>query len=113
MVTMALAMLAAVGGSHCTSVTDEAVEAGHRPPYVLDQLSIRTGRYVVEFTYQVHRDVAHFSPSALALLSRLARSAVSRRRSGADLLTDGGGDLLGPSDDRVDLVHLGDHLQTG
>jgi len=59
-------MLAAVGGSHLTSVTDEDVELGHRPPNVVDEPSVRTGRYVVEFTYTAHRAVVHLSPMSLA-----------------------------------------------
>src|SRR5215468_7104403 len=66
MATWALAMLARVGGSHFTSVTDELVELGHRPPNVLVEFSIRTGRYVLGFTYRVHWPVSHFSPRDLA-----------------------------------------------
>src|SRR5258708_25426678 len=35
------------------------------------------------------------------------------RRSGADLLADGGGDLLRTRDDVLGLVGLGNHLQAG
>ena len=48
--TSVLATLAAVGGSHWTSVTPEEVDLGHRPPNVSFEPYIRTGRYVVGST---------------------------------------------------------------
>src|SRR5216683_4506239 len=66
MVTKALAMLAAAGGSHCTSVTAEGSVLPAGPPNACVELDIRTGRYVVGFTYRVHRARTHRSRTALA-----------------------------------------------
>ena len=49
-VTSVLATLAAVGGSHWTSVMPEETDLGHRPPNVSFEPNIRTGRYVVGST---------------------------------------------------------------
>src|ERR1700722_18515336 len=59
-------MLAGVGFSHRTSVTDAFLVLARGPPKVLVALTIRTGRYVFGFTYRVHSPRVHFSPSALA-----------------------------------------------
>lgn len=65
MVTSVLAMLAGVGGSHVTLVTEAEVELCRGPPKVCVEPYIRTGRYVVGFTYRIQRARHHFSPTAL------------------------------------------------
>src|ERR1039457_2957850 len=50
-------------------------------------------------------------PGAAPSPDAAAGTGVARLR--ADLLADGGGDLLGEGDDRVGLAGLGDHLQAG
>jgi hypothetical protein len=66
MVTVALAALAAVGFSHRTLVTDESFLGAAGPANVLDQLVIRTGRYVARGPPQGPSDPRHFSRTALA-----------------------------------------------
>src|ERR1700729_4381984 len=66
MMIVALAMLAAVGFSHSTSITSEPDVRGAGPPNVAFQLVIRIGRYVLGSTYRVHPSRAHFSRTALA-----------------------------------------------
>ena len=66
MVTVARAMLPAVGLSHRTSVTAAFLVLARGPPKVLVALTIRTGRYDFGFTYSVHSPRAHFSPTARA-----------------------------------------------
>jgi hypothetical protein len=51
--TAALSMLARVGGSHCTLVTDKSPVIPEDPPKDCVDPSIRTGRYVAGFTYTV------------------------------------------------------------
>ncbi len=47
-------MLAAVGRSRCMSVTDVEYVLGAGPPYVYPDPEIRTGKYVLGFTYRVN-----------------------------------------------------------
>ncbi len=53
MVTRVLAMLTAVGRSHCMSVTDAERVLSAGPPNVCVVPDIRTGRHVAGFTYRV------------------------------------------------------------